>query len=452
MLREKKANSNSLWTAAFHTKYSEKVINGEPISGCQRLKAGGQVEMGVVIKTGGILAGMEMSCVLTVSMTKSCLWCCRIVWQDIPTGGNWLKGPWDHPGLPRGSVVKNTSASSRATGGAGGHGNPLQDFCLENRTDRGAWLATVHGVAVRHDWSDWACTHRITLYSLLQLHVILHLSATNLNSNCLPHWLTEKLPPLKASCNFTGKNTHRGINIAHQESVATDPLPPTAWQITRNVRQDFKLQHRVKSWLTEWDKLELGYSLTNYLAGTWLHRFKYRPPCQGRWCYLQPWAHYSLAGIQAVSDFCGGSHCALSTVQADTCSICPKRQGLSTCRVLCNPRSPLSGASFHTASQISGPLTWWAVPRAFTKNGLQKVKGCEAREERGRRGSNQRKRRGRGILLAEKINKQKKKLIYYWTIVIVDFPGGSDCKSVCLLCGRPRFNPWVRKIPWRRKW
>ena len=24
--------------------------------------------------------------------------------------------------------------------------------------------------------------------------------------------------------------------------------------------------------------------------------------------------------------------------------------------------------------------------------------------------------------------------------------------SVCLQCGRPRFNPWVRKIPWRRKW
>ena len=24
--------------------------------------------------------------------------------------------------------------------------------------------------------------------------------------------------------------------------------------------------------------------------------------------------------------------------------------------------------------------------------------------------------------------------------------------SVCLQCGRPGFNPWVRKIPWRRKW
>ena len=31
-----------------------------------------------------------------------------------------------------------------------------------------------------------------------------------------------------------------------------------------------------------------------------------------------------------------------------------------------------------------------------------------------------------------------------------DFAGGSD-GSVCLQCGRPRFNPWVGKIPWR-KW
>ena len=28
-----------------------------------------------------------------------------------------------------------------------GHGNPLQCSCLENPMDRGAWWATVHGVA-----------------------------------------------------------------------------------------------------------------------------------------------------------------------------------------------------------------------------------------------------------------------------------------------------------------
>ena len=35
--------------------------------------------------------------------------------------------------------------SGRSPGG--GHGNPLQYFCLENPMDRGAWWATVHGVA-----------------------------------------------------------------------------------------------------------------------------------------------------------------------------------------------------------------------------------------------------------------------------------------------------------------
>ena len=29
----------------------------------------------------------------------------------------------------------------------GGHGNPLEYSCLENPMDRGAWRATVHGVA-----------------------------------------------------------------------------------------------------------------------------------------------------------------------------------------------------------------------------------------------------------------------------------------------------------------
>ena len=34
----------------------------------------------------------------------------------------------------------------------GRNGHPLQDSCLENPMDRGAWWATGHGVArVRHD-------------------------------------------------------------------------------------------------------------------------------------------------------------------------------------------------------------------------------------------------------------------------------------------------------------
>ena len=56
------------------------------------------------------------------------------------------------------SAVKNQSADAgnardvgpipglgRSPGG--GNGNPLPYSCLENLMDRGAWLATVHGVA-----------------------------------------------------------------------------------------------------------------------------------------------------------------------------------------------------------------------------------------------------------------------------------------------------------------
>ena len=32
------------------------------------------------------------------------------------------------------------------------------------------------------------------------------------------------------------------------------------------------------------------------------------------------------------------------------------------------------------------------------------------------------------------------------------FPSGSDGKRVCLQCWRPGFDPWVRKIGWRREW
>ena len=38
------------------------------------------------------------------------------------------------------------------------------------------------------------------------------------------------------------------------------------------------------------------------------------------------------------------------------------------------------------------------------------------------------------------------------SIDLLCFPGGSDGKSVCLQSGKPGFNSWVRKNPWRRKW
>ena len=64
-------------------------------------------------------------------------------------------GPW--PSLVA-LVVKNTTANARYTADSGsipgsvrspgvGNGKPLQPSCLENPMDRGAWWASVHGIA-----------------------------------------------------------------------------------------------------------------------------------------------------------------------------------------------------------------------------------------------------------------------------------------------------------------
>ena len=78
--------------------------------------------------------------------------CCRRVRQDWATELNWTEG------FPGRTVVENSPASAgdardassihesgRSPGG--GNGNPLQYSCLGNPMDRGAWRATVHGVA-----------------------------------------------------------------------------------------------------------------------------------------------------------------------------------------------------------------------------------------------------------------------------------------------------------------
>ena len=61
--------------------------------------------------------------------------------------------------LPGGSLVKNLPANAGDVGSISGSGrspgegndNPLQYFCLENSMDRGAWRATVPGLANKPD-------------------------------------------------------------------------------------------------------------------------------------------------------------------------------------------------------------------------------------------------------------------------------------------------------------
>ena len=79
-------------------------------------------------------------------------------------------------------VVENPPASAGDIRDAGsilgpgrssgeGNGNPLQDSCLENSMDRGAWWATLHGVAKSQtqlsDWTELNWRFLISLFRLL---------------------------------------------------------------------------------------------------------------------------------------------------------------------------------------------------------------------------------------------------------------------------------------------
>ena len=65
----------------------------------------------------------------------------------------------------------------------GGHGNPLQDSCLENPMDRGAWWATAYRVA--ESWtqlkrlSTHTCIHKREYVYLLNYRKIKEKNSSN---------------------------------------------------------------------------------------------------------------------------------------------------------------------------------------------------------------------------------------------------------------------------------
>ena len=64
----------------------------------------------------------------------------------------WFRAMWGFPGGSDGKASACNAGDPSSIPGSGrspgkGNGNPLQYSCLENPMDRGAWWATVHGVA-----------------------------------------------------------------------------------------------------------------------------------------------------------------------------------------------------------------------------------------------------------------------------------------------------------------
>ena len=76
------------------------------------------------------------------------------VQRDFPW---WLSGK--EPTYKAGVAGDTGSIPGLGRCHGGGHGNPLQYFCLENLMDRGAWWATVHRVSNSRTQLKWVSTH-----------------------------------------------------------------------------------------------------------------------------------------------------------------------------------------------------------------------------------------------------------------------------------------------------
>ena len=72
----------------------------------------------------------------------SCMWRGHLT-HAVPSGGS--------DGKESGCNARDLIPGSGRSPGEG-HGNPLQYSCLENSMNRGAWWATVHGVAKNWTW------------------------------------------------------------------------------------------------------------------------------------------------------------------------------------------------------------------------------------------------------------------------------------------------------------
>ena len=96
-----------------------------------------------------------------------------LVHIEIPKGYTGIKGNVGM-GFPGGTNLPADAGDIRGGGSipgsgrpfGGGHGNPLQCSCLENPMDRGAWWATVHGVA-----NSWTLLKQFSMHACANMKV-----------------------------------------------------------------------------------------------------------------------------------------------------------------------------------------------------------------------------------------------------------------------------------------
>ena len=121
-----------------------------------------------------------------------------------------------------GSVVKNQPTIAGTTGGLGaipglgrslgeGNGNPLQHSCLGNPMDRGAWQATVHGVAKTWTWlNNWTTATPLlewTKSGMQTSQTPVRMWANGSSRHC--RWERNVVQPLwKMACWFLAKLTN----------------------------------------------------------------------------------------------------------------------------------------------------------------------------------------------------------------------------------------------------
>ena len=135
---------------------------------------------------------------LTLAVLKSWRCCSVTAWTSLTNIPKLfltealmlsLTKPW---GFPHGTDGKESACnigepglipgSGRSPGG--GHGNPLQYFCLENPMDRGVWRATVQRVSKSRTWLKQlhaSFIYYILFISTKQLSVYTHTHTQHTN-------------------------------------------------------------------------------------------------------------------------------------------------------------------------------------------------------------------------------------------------------------------------------